>query len=135
MRSRLFRCDASLLLAAILLLGACDRSSTEAEAMLPLGFAQRSDRPYISGDIIQRTDVSGETRLLVRVPRGTAARVREAQVTVISGALVRWVDGGLASTSDLRVGRRVTVWTTGVESRSLPPQVTGNGFLLARLPW
>lgn len=133
MRSRVFWCGASLMSAAVLLLAACDQAPThEAEASLPPGFSERSDAPYISGAIVGRTVVNDGIELLVRVPRGTAARVPEARVTVGSRALVRWTDGRLASPRDLSVGRHVTVWITGYESRSLPPLVTGNGFLLAR---
>ena len=132
MRSRVFWPSPSLLLAALLSLAACDRSSTVAGTTLPPGFSERSDVPYISGSIVERTDVNGVTTLLVRVPRGTTARVPEARVTVGSPVIVKWTDGRAASPRELRVGRRVTVWVTGAELRSLPPQVTGNGFLLTR---
>lgn len=131
MRFHSVRVRAVLMCALALVLAGCGESPTE-DAMLPIGFAERSDTPYISGTILERTDINGQIRLRVRVPRGTMARVPEAWVTVAPSALIKWRDGSTASVRYLHVGRRVMVWATGAEMRSLPPQVTGNAFLLTR---
>lgn len=36
--------------------------------------------------------------------------------------LLRWAHGGLARWDDIQVGQSATVWTNGIEMRSLPPQ-------------
>jgi hypothetical protein len=121
------------LLGLLLPLSACDQAAVDSTAPLPAELAARRDAAYISGRIIDRTaPEGGPIRLLVRAPRDAAARVPEAIVTVLVTAKVFRGDGTRGSTDDLRAGRTVTVWVTGAELRSLPPQVTGNGFLLGR---
>lgn len=53
-------------------------------------------------------------------------------MSVGSSVLLKWRDGRTASVRELRVGRRVMVWATGVELRSLPPQVIASAILLTR---
>ncbi len=119
------------LLALLLLsLGACRSGPTE-DDQLPAEFAVRSDTPYITGSIIERTERTGDLRIRVR-SGDSAARVPEAIVTVLPGAVMRWTNGSRASSADLQPGRSVMVWVTGAELRSLPPQVSGNGFVLRR---
>jgi hypothetical protein len=132
MRSRASGPGGAFMLAVLLSLTACDRSSAPTDPMLPPGFAERSDRPYIAGSIVERSDANGEVRLLVRAPRGATLGVPEARVTVGARALMKWTDGRVASPRELRVGRRVTVWVTGPELQSLPPQVTASALLIAR---
>ena len=98
---------------------------------LPPLLAMRDDAPYITGRIITRwTDHNGADRLLVEAPDQQAVRVGAAVVTIDDDAMVLRRDGSDAGRGSLQIGRAVTVWTTGVERRSLPPQVTGNAFLL-----
>ena len=120
------------LLAIVASLVACD-SPTGADGELPVLLATRGDAPYITGRITERwTDGNGTVRLLVEAPDPEAVRVGAAVVTIASGAIVLRTDGSDAGRGSLEVGRKVSVWTTGVELRSLPPQVTGNAFLLYR---
>ena len=107
-------------------------SSTPSEAMLPIGFSQRSDVPYIIGRIARRTTENGQTRLLVRARDGSSSRVPEAVVTVGSATLMKWSDGDAATRDNLRIGLGVMVWVSGPELRSLPPQVTADAVLLMR---
>ena len=107
-------------------------SSTPSEAMLPIGFSQRSDVPYIIGRIVRRTTENGQTRLLVRARDGSSSRVPEAVVTVGSATLMKWSDGDAATRNALRAGLTVMVWVSGAELRSLPPQVTADAVLLMR---
>ena len=131
MRFHSVRVRAVLMCAVALVLAGCSTSPTE-EAMLPIGFAERSDTPYITGSILERTDIGGQVRIRVRASRGTLSRVPEAWVTVAPSALIKWRDGTIATVRYLHVGRRVMVWATGAEMHSAPPQVTGNAFLLTR---
>ena len=124
-----------LALAALALgaLVACNRTPTNAGHDLPLLLAMRSDTPYISGTIVHReVREDGRLQLLVSATDRESARVPDALVRVVQGALLLWPDGSEASTESLHVGRRVTVWVTGPELRSLPPQVSGNAILLQR---
>ena len=98
---------------------------------LPPLLAMRDDAPYITGRIITRwTDGYGAERLLVEAPEPEEVRVGAAVVTIDDDAMVLRRDGSQAGRGSLQIGRDVTVWTTGVELRSLPPQVTGSAFLL-----
>ena len=106
-------------------------SPTDTDGGLPLLLAMRDDAPYITGRISERwTDHKGAVRLLVEAPDPEAVRIGAAVVTIYHDAMVLRPDGSNAGRGSLQVGRDVTVWTTGVELRSLPPQVKGNAFLL-----
>ena len=121
----------ALLLIALLPLVGCSSSPTRAEDALPMEFAVRSDRPYIRGRIVEREELpAGDLRLRVRVPEGVEAKTPEAIITVLPNAILRWADGDVATRAQLVVGRMVTVWVTGPELRSLPPQVGANGLML-----
>ena len=120
-----------VLLLIPLALAGCNGGPASTDRPLPSEFAVRADPPYIRGEIIARTvHENGTIRLRVRAPAGADARVPEAIVTLASNAIVRWEHGHHADADLLVRGRKVTVWITGPELRSLPPQVTGNGFLL-----
>jgi hypothetical protein len=119
-----------LLIAVAASLSACG-SPTDTNGGLPALLAMRDDTPYITGRITKRwTDHRGAVRLLVEAPNPEAVRTGAAVVTVYRDALVLRPDGSDAGRGSLQVGRVVTVWTTGVELRSLPPQVKGTAFLL-----
>ena len=133
MHSRFVRVRAVCLrVAAFVTLGCGGGSAPTEDAMLPIGFSERSDVPYIMGTITRRWDESGRTRILVHVPRGTEARVPEAVVSVGSGVLIKWRNGRSASVRELQVGRSVMVWATGGEMRSMPPQVSASAILLGQ---
>jgi hypothetical protein len=120
-------------LGLLMALTACADASVESKTgSLPGALAVRGDLPYIAGTIIDRTTRDGRTRILVRSPRDATTRVPEAIVNVTAGATILWSDGSPAAASDLRARRNVTVWITGPELRSLPPQVSGEAFLLKR---
>ena len=133
MQSRFVSVRAVLLCAAVAMLVGCSggRAPTE-DAMLPIGFSERSATPYIVGVITQRSDDNGQVRIRVHVPRGSDARVPEAVVHVPPTVMIKWRDGRTASPRELRVGRSVMVWGSGPELRSLPPQIEANGILLTR---
>ena len=130
-RRPLLRAIPALLSTVLLVSGAaCGREPVSA---LPLEFQIRSDVPYVRGVIVERrsTDARGAT-IRVRHQGGDPAMVTDAIVSLPDKLLLRWEDGAPAAPADLRLGRRVTVWITGPELRSLPPQVTGSAILLAR---
>ena len=120
-----------LLLAAIAASLAACGSPTDAGGGLPPLLAMRDDAPYITGRITNRwTHHNGALRLLVEAPDPEAVRTGAAVVTVDDDAVVLRSDGSGAGPGSLQVGRVVTVWVTGGELRSLPPQVRGTAFLL-----
>jgi hypothetical protein len=123
-------------LGAVLLLAACRPAASAPEPdALPLAIAVRSDSPYVSGPIVERSvEASGMVRLLVRA-RSTddgTSRQPAAVVRVDPDSLLVWSDGRAARPADLTVGRAVKVWVRGPELRSLPPQVTGSAILVER---
>ncbi len=125
---------AARLLGAALLLAACRSAAAPPEA-LPFALAVRSDTPYVSGPIAERSvEASGSVRVLVRARRTDDGSSRQpaALVRVDPDSLLLWADGRAARPADLTVGRAVTVWVRGPESRSLPPQVTGSAILVVR---
>ena len=116
---------------------ACSPSAVAPDrATLPLALAVRSDTPYVSGTITDRTvEASGTVRVRVRAPAGAGvaeARVPEADVRVHADSVLVWRDGRPARPADLGVGRVVVVWVRGPELRSMPPQVTGSAILVER---
>lgn len=72
-------------------------------------------------------------RYLVAADSVRPRRVRSPTVFVSVGADVRllWRDRRPATLSDLRVGRYVSIWTTGVVLESRPPQVCATVVVLA----
>jgi hypothetical protein len=79
------------------------------------------DGPYIAGTVVDRT----ETVLRVDAGEGTAFRTRSAIVRRGPQTRVRG-----ATWESIRVGHAVTVWNTGPELRSLPPQVTADSIIV-----
>ena len=75
--------------------------------------------PYVRGTI---TSLAPDGRVLVAEPSDEACG--GALVSVNRSTDILWEGGGRAARADLRVGTTVEVWTTGVELRSCPPQVT-----------
>ena len=130
------RPHAARLLGAALLLAACRPAAAPPEPeALPMAIAVRSDSPYVTGPIAERSvEASGMVRMLVRarsVDDGTS-RHPAAVVRVDPDSLLVWADGRAARPTDLTVGREVKVWVRGPELRSLPPQVTGSAILVVR---
>ena len=124
-----------VLLVAVLSLG-CGGGPTGVDQMLPLEFQVRSDVPYMRGVIVERIEsAGGGLRIRVRAVPGVETRNSEAIATVLPGAVIRWADGSHATPDQLRRGQAVTVWVTGPELRSLPPQVGANGLILHRRFW
>lgn len=72
---------------------------------------------YIRGVVVERT---GGDALLVRADAQRAAVVRRGAGTRVRGGT--WE--GIAA------GQRVTVWNSGPETRSLPPQVTADSVVV-----
>jgi hypothetical protein len=140
-RSAIRRAVPTPLLRALPLLAAaaCSPSPAVAPSLaveaLPPTLALRSDSPYVTGTIVRREEADGAPRLLVRSAEGASAfasRVPEAVVRVHADSLLTYRDGRAAPAGELTVGRLVTVWVRGPESRSLPPQVTASAILLER---
>ena len=130
------RPHAARLLGAALLLTACRPAAAPPEPeALPMALAIRSDTPYVSGPIAERSvEPSGTVRMVVRA-RSTddgSSRHPAAVVRVHPDSLLVWFDGRAARPEDLTVGRAVRVWVRGPELRSLPPQVTGSAILVER---
>ena len=130
------RPHAAPLLGAALLLAACRPAASAPEpGMLPFALAVRSDTPYVTGPIAERSvEPSGTVRMVVRA-RSTedgSSRHAAAVVRVDPDSLLVWRDGSAARPADLVVGRQVAVWVRGPELRSLPPQVTGSAILVER---
>lgn len=95
-----------LMLAAVLAAGCGQSTAPETDAYIR-GVVTRTDGP--SGAVlVQATD--------------PAARIDAAWVRVDGRTRVERKDGS-AGTQGLAIGQTVSVWTTGVEMRSLPVQV------------
>lgn len=135
MRLRRLASFLAVLLASLVSLGSCGGSPAEPEDALIWEFAIRSDTPYMRGVIVERMNGrGGAPRIRVEARPGVLARAPEAIATVLPDAVIRWADGDHGTLDDLRVGTVVTVWVTGPELRSFPPQVSANGILLHG-PW
>ena len=100
----------------------------------PMGDAQLSvlagTKPYIRGVITQATVNGGATLDQAtggfRVEEKPGAEDGAKAGVSWTGATTRIVrrhDGRTATPDELAVGVTVSVWTTGIERRSLPPQV------------
>lgn len=100
-------------------------------APLPELLAARPDVPYIEGLITQRLDQGSTVRILVEAS-DRDARTPAAVVTVPADAMILRPDGAPVESAALTVGRAVTVWATGPEMRSLPPQVSAAAILVRR---
>ncbi len=136
MRLRALSLPLGVLMAVALSLAACDGGPTAGEETLPLEFQVRSDVPYIRGTIVERTELAtGQLRIRVRARPGKDVRNPEALVTVLPDAIIRWANGRHGTREQLRRGQVVTVWVTGPELRSMPPQVSANGLILHRTIW
>ena len=131
MRLRTSSFSLGVLLVVPLMLGACSGGPTGADERLPFEFMVRSDRPYMRGAIVERTVLgTGQVRVMVRAsPRVESGR-DEAIVTVLPNAIIRWSSGRHGTLEQLQPGQLVTVWITGPELDSQPPQVTANGLIL-----
>jgi hypothetical protein len=124
-----------VLLVTVLSLG-CGGGSTGVDPMLPPEFQVRSDVPYMRGVIVERIESArGGLRIRVRAVPGVETRNAEVIATVLPDAVIRWADGSHATRDQLRRGQGITVWVTGPELRSLPPQVGANGLILHRRFW
>lgn len=118
----------SLYVAALLIFGACERSRATTE-VVDLSVVLPVNAAYITGTI-GSVDRAAGTRLLVE--RTPGIRETSALVATTPTLPVYWRSGRRASTKDLQVGRVITVWTSGAELRSLPPQVGANSIVIER---
>lgn len=114
----------------MLAVSACRDSAVDPLDDLPPMLMARSDLPYVRGMVVSRTEEQ-ELRVLVRQVAGTESWHPSAMVSV-DGAALLWRDGRFAGEHDLRVGRRVTVWITGPQLDSDPPQVRASAILIER---
>ena len=121
------------LLPLLVAAAACRRDPAPAPASaLPPEFARvAASTPYVRGVVVEEVGAPGSARFLVRGAAG-AGRHEAAIVRVDPDSLLRWSDGTRASVADVRVGRSLSVWVNGPETRSLPPQVTGSAILIDR---
>jgi hypothetical protein len=121
------------LLPLLALAAACGQEPSPAPvSALPAEFARvRAEIPYVRGVVVEDVGAAGSGRFLVRGAAGSA-RHAAALVRIDPDSLLRWSDGTRASVADVRVGRSLTVWVNGPETRSMPPQVTGSAVLIER---
>ena len=88
----------------------------------PTSVADLTTEPYfIRGSITSSDRPSG---YFVEGQPGTNYRVTSAHFTVGPNTIIRRTDGSTASATDLKVGRQIRLWITGVIMESLPVQVS-----------
>lgn len=119
----------SLCAAALIVLGACERATTSAADSVDLSNVLPASAAYITGTI-GSVDLSAGQRLLVERTPGN--RESGALVATPPSLPVYWRSGRRAVLQDLSVGRVITVWTSGAELRSLPPQVGASTIVIER---
>ena len=117
-----------LFVAPLILFGACERNATIAESVVDLAVVLPANAPYIIGTI-GSVDVA---RARVLVERSPGVLESGALVGVHSAQPIFWRDGRRGSLENLQVGRVVTVWVSGAELRSLPPQVSASAIVIER---
>jgi hypothetical protein len=75
---------------------------------------------FIRGEITQAGQAWGT---LVRGEPGTSYRVTEAFFRTSSETLIRHANGSAATAADLVVGKKISLWITGIIMESYPVQV------------
>jgi hypothetical protein len=114
---------------SLLTVGACDGAPTGSAELVNLAAVLPAEAPYITGTI-GSVDLTAGTRLLVE--RTPASRETGALVEIGPNLPVYWRSGRRASSQELQVGRVITVWVSGAELRSLPPQVGASTIVIER---
>lgn len=126
-------CMSVAALVGVITAGGCrdERGTDPGSAIAALSVPDTS--AYVSGPIERRLT---DGRLLIRAadPVAAAARHRTASavVNIRGAAIVRRSDGIVLRPSALQPGRNVSVWATGPELRSLPPQVQARVVVVER---
>jgi hypothetical protein len=75
---------------------------------------------FIRGEI---TDTGHPWGYRVKGEPGTNYRVTDVVFGLTDNTLIRRADGSTASSADLVVGTKITLWIEGAIAESLPPQV------------
>lgn len=75
---------------------------------------------FIRGEITKVGDPWG---MLVKGEPGTSYRVNEAFFRTSSETVIHRANGAAATSADLRVGTKISLWITGIILESLPVQV------------
>ena len=101
---------------ALLVLAACGNPTRPSDLEL------LSQSPYIRGVVVEKLEHS---RVLVTAVASPAGGASSALVDIAPSTSIRLRNGVRVGYRTLAVGQNVIVYTTGVERRSLPPQVTG----------
>ena len=63
---------------------------------------------------------------------GTSNRVTEAFFRTTSATLIRHADGSAATAADLMVGKKISLWITGIIMESYPVQVQATEIVIDR---
>lgn len=121
--------SAILLAVALQTFAGCDRALTTSAEPVNLATVLPASAPYITGTI-GSVDLQVGTRLLVE--RSPGIRETSAVVTTAPNLPIFWRNGRRASSEELQVGRVITVWVSGAELRSLPPQVGASTIVIER---
>jgi hypothetical protein len=115
------RASLTVFLGIGVLAGCRSDSPTAPKATLATG-------PYfIRGEITQAGQAWGT---LVRGEPGTSYRVNEAVFRTSSSTLIHRVDGSAASVADLTVGKKISLWITGIIMESDPVQVEATEIII-----
>ncbi len=120
---------AVFLCTTLLTLGACERATTTTAEPINLAAVLPATAPYITGTIGSVNAMPGFRLLVERTPGMIESG---ALVGTPSNLPVYWRNGRRASNQELQVGRVITVWVSGAELRSLPPQVSASAIVIER---
>ena len=122
MRVRVVGSLAAVLLWSVTISG-CGNDTTAPASAGPLA----NDPFFIRGSIAETGHPWGT---LVRGEGSPRYPVSAAAFTVGPATRIQRADGTAAAAADLIVGRRITVWSTGVVLESLPPQIEAQRVII-----
>ena len=120
---RRFLIRALFAVVAPVVLAGCGRGTTGPDAAAALF----DGNYFIRGTI---TETAHPWGYLVKATGGGSSREPSAAFTVSSATVFKRRDGSPATKADLRTGRTITLWITGIVMESLPVQVEAKSIVI-----
>ena len=121
MRTLMVRASLAVVVGIGVLAGCRSDSASGPTATLATG-------PYfIRGEIAQAGQAWGA---LVKGEPGTSYRVNEAFFRTSSATLIHHASGAAATAADLTVGKKISLWITGIIMESYPVQVEATEIVI-----